>query len=262
MTHDPIEPDARREELFIAGLLFGLTPDEQAEFDAQGAETPDEGLQSLADVIGRLDQARAVSQNIRLPAQLRERIRAEAIGVLRPTDSGPARESRALRVLALMPWGLAAACLLIAIATLMFYGPFRPFSDSEDPVRMRNRLLATAPDLIQADWSAGSTPIVGAVGDVAWSTSRQRGFMRFRGMRANDPRAEQYQLWIFDRNQDEKTPVDGGVFNINSSGEVVVPIRPALQVREPYLFAVTIEKPGGVVVSDRRRLPLLANVNP
>lgn len=86
--------------------------------------------------------------------------------------------------------------------------------------------------------------------------------MLFDGMRVNDPSVEQYQLWIFDRNQDEKTPIDGGVFDIPSDSEVVVPIRAALKVREPYLFAVTVEKPGGVVVSDRQRLILTAAVNP
>ena len=80
-------------------------------------------------------------------------------------------------------------------------------------------------------------------------------------MPVNEPSDEQYQLWIFDKNQDEKTPVDGGVFDIASEGEVIVPIRAALKVRDPYLFAVTVEKPGGVVVSSRARLPLLGAVH-
>ena len=79
-------------------------------------------------------------------------------------------------------------------------------------------------------------------------------------MPVNDQAQRQYQLWIFDRNQDEKTPVDGGVFDITSDGEVIIPIRAKLRVAEAYLFAVTIEKPGGVVVSSRERLPLLASV--
>lgn len=74
-----------------------------------------------------------------------------------------------------------------------------------------------------------------------------------------DPAQRQYQLWFFDRNQDEKTPVDGGVFDITSDGEVIIPIRAKLRVAEAYLFAVTIEKPGGEW-SSRERLPLLAMV--
>ena len=54
--------------------------------------------------------------------------------------------------------------------------------------------------------------------------------------------------------------MDGGVFDVSADGEVIVPIDPKLGVVDPTLFAVTIEKPGGVVVSSRERLPLLASV--
>jgi hypothetical protein len=41
---------------------------------------------------------------------------------------------------------------------------------------------------------------------------------------------------------------------------VIVPITPKLRVGRPTLFAVTIEKPGGVVVSTRKRVTLVAKV--
>ena len=41
---------------------------------------------------------------------------------------------------------------------------------------------------------------------------------------------------------------------------MLIPIEVKLPVVEPTLFANTIEKPGGVVVSSRERLPLLAKV--
>ncbi len=81
--------------------------------------------------------------------------------------------------------------------------------------------------------------------------------MRIRGLAANDPKAAQYQLWIFDGKRDQAHPVDGGVFDV-VDGEVVVPIRAAIQVFEPKLFAVTVERPGGVVVSKRERIVLTA----
>ncbi len=84
--------------------------------------------------------------------------------------------------------------------------------------------------------------------------------MRFRGLPVNTPSKEQYQLWIFDRNQSDQTPIDGGVFDITSTEEVIIPINAKLYVQDAYMFAVTIEKPGGVVVSSRERLPLLAQV--
>ncbi len=124
----------------------------------------------------------------------------------------------------------------------------------------RERLIASAPDLIQASWSATKTPLPGNVsGDVVWSNSAQRGFMRFVGMPINDPSVEQYQLWIIDPARDDE-PIDGGVFNITSTGESIVPIQAKLAVAQPQAFAITIEKPGGVVVSTQERLPLLAEV--
>ena len=133
----------------------------------------------------------------------------------------------------------------------------------EPPVaEARERLLASA-DTIRIDWTATKDPAAnGATGDVVWSPSAQQGFMRFRGLEANNPERTQYQLWIFDAKRDERYPVDGGVFDVPPTGDVVVPIRPAVRVDSPVLFAVTIEKPGGVVVSNRERLPLLAKVTP
>jgi anti-sigma-K factor RskA len=86
--------------------------------------------------------------------------------------------------------------------------------------------------------------------------------MRFRGLPANNPRELQYQLWIFDATRGDQYPVDGGVFDIpaNSGGEVIVPIVARIPIRDPALFAVTIEKPGGSVVSSRERIVVVAPV--
>jgi anti-sigma-K factor RskA len=85
--------------------------------------------------------------------------------------------------------------------------------------------------------------------------------MRFVGLPANDTSAEQYQLWIFDGTRDDRYPVDGGVFDIPAGAtEVVVPIHARLPVRQAALFAVTVERPGGVVVSSRERIVALAQV--
>ena len=49
-----------------------------------------------------------------------------------------------------------------------------------------------------------------------------------------------------------RSPVDGGVFDVPACGKAVVPIHAKLGVEKPTLLAVTVEKPGGAVVSDRR----------
>ena len=69
-----------------------------------------------------------------------------------------------------------------------------------------------------------------------------------------------YQLWIFE-DPKQPYPIDGGVFDVISTGEVVVPIDAKIPVDKAVQFAVTVEKPGGVVVSEREMIPVLAVVN-
>nr|MDJ0787292.1 anti-sigma factor [Myxococcota bacterium] len=122
-------------------------------------------------------------------------------------------------------------------------------------------LETRAADLVRVDWSAGGDETGGtAQGDVVWSDALQEGYMRFEGLAVNDPTKEQYQLWIFDAARDAAHPVDGGVFDVAEGGEVIVPIRAHLPVDEATLFAVTVERPGGVVVSSRERIAVLAQV--
>ena len=127
------------------------------------------------------------------------------------------------------------------------------------PALARQQLLESAPDVKTLAWTATADENAkGASGDVVWSPSKQEGYMRFKGLAANDPKSIQYQLWIFDKDRDDKYPVDGGVFDVGPDGEVVVKISPKLRVKEPVLFAVTIEAPGGVVVSKRERIVVTA----
>jgi hypothetical protein len=127
------------------------------------------------------------------------------------------------------------------------------------PAQARKDLLAAATDVKTLAWTATTDPFAtGAAGDVVWSPSKQEGYMRFTGLATNDPKLLQYQLWIFDKDRDDKYPVDGGVFDVGPDGEVVVKISPKLRVNEPVLFAVTVEAPGGVVVSKRERIVVTA----
>jgi anti-sigma-K factor RskA len=159
------------------------------------------------------------------------------------------------RVFAITGWVAAAACLLLLLGALLVKRPVpQPVASVE-----RTKLLAK-PETTKLDWSATADPASRrAKGDVVWNAVEQRGFMRFEGLAKNDKSSFQYQLWIFDKNRDDKYPVDGGVFDVDSeTGEVVVPITARLKVDEPVLFAVTVEKPGGVVVSKRERIVVTA----
>ncbi len=128
--------------------------------------------------------------------------------------------------------------------------------------QLRQRLIDSDKNAIKIDWAKGNMKDLAEVsGDLVWSDSKQTGYMRFKGLPINDKSKESYQLWIFDETQDEKTPIDGGVFDINSNGEIIVPITAKLKVKNPKLFAVTVEKPGGVVVSKREKIPVLAKIS-
>ncbi len=137
--------------------------------------------------------------------------------------------------------------------------PAVPPPPAPTTAELRHKLLAAAKDAETIARTA--TPDVaaqGASGDVVWSPSAQEGYMRFVGLAPNDRTKLQYQLWIFDGSRDDKFPVDGGVFDVGSKGEVFVPISPKLHVNALTMFAVTVEQPGGVVVSKRGRIVVLA----
>lgn len=162
-------------------------------------------------------------------------------------------------------WAVAACVACIAVV-----GWLRPLQQPKvkpapplSVAEQRENLLESD-SVVQVDWTRpGEDPAaVNATGDVVWDNKRQQGFMRFRGLDANDPKERQYQLWIIDGKRDPMRPVDGGVFDIPGGvDEVLIPITAKLQVFDPKAFAITIEVPGGVAVSDRERLPLLASVN-
>lgn len=177
-------------------------------------------------------------------------------------------------------WLAAAACLVLAFLgwtrqlplpesvrpAPLFANRIRlpdaPVIPPPTPQERRDRLAAEAKDVTRVAWGATNDPASkGATGEVVWSTSRQEGYMSFRALEANDPKAVQYQLWIFDGSRDDRYPVDGGVFDIPAGQtEVVVPISAKVAVSAPTLFAVTVEKPGGVVVSKRERIVVAAKV--
>lgn len=160
-------------------------------------------------------------------------------------------------------WLAAAACAVFA--AIGWYGRSAVPVGTSTPVawsRSDVEKLKQAGDVRVVSWTKATDPTgAGCEGEVVWSPTRQEGYMVFRGLKANDPRVEQYQLWIFDPGRDERYPVHGGVFNIGDpSGETVVKIVPRLAVPNASAFVITVEKPGGVWVSDRSRIPVLAKV--
>lgn len=251
----------RWEELQVTRLLFGLTAEERAEYDELARQIPADELEQLDTVVASLDVVWSDMQSEPLPEHLRHAIRNRAsvelvakpvVSVAKPLP----HPTTSLRGNNFLPWLVSAVSLMIAVATWITNR--QTDKASPDIAQLRAELIAGNQGLVQATWSPGPTPSEGATGDVVWSAPQQQGFMRFRGMPVNTPSKEQYQLWIFAKNQSDKTPIDGGVFDITSTEEVIIPINAKLYVQDAFMFAITIEKPGGVVVSSRERLPLLA----
>jgi len=188
-----------------------------------------------------------------------------------PVDElAAARANQPSRAPMIAAYLAAAAAIALAVGAVLWARQQEPkvitkevekvvMPSTPTPSEARAQLLATASDVTTLAWTATEDPAAkGASGDVVWSESQQRGFMRFVGLAVNDPKQLQYQLWIFDKHRDQAFPVDGGVFDITPAGEVIVPISAKLPVGEPVLFAVTVEKPGGVVVSKRERIVVTA----
>lgn len=202
---------------------------------------------------------------LELPNSLRRQL-VEA-GQSRVARSVPVRARAAWFESAAIGWYAAAAMLLLAVGAwwpglegMVGAGTPAALTELMPPAMERERLLASGTELFRWDWAPTEDPAAqGLSGDVVWSAALQAGFMRFQGLQANNPAATRYQLWVFDAERDERFPVDGGVFDVPAgAAEVVVPIRPVLPVGAAVAFAVTVELPGGAVVSTRERIVALA----
>lgn len=257
------QPQDLPEDRLVDRVLYGLDLQGESEllealgddFDAevaamertlcafQGALTAERAAEPPADLTARLEAA--AMQHFSAPKQEEAK--------LAPIHEMPQRASASRA-----PWIAVAAALLLAVAG---WWPVSPATSLNTSAELTAMLESAPEDLLRLDWIVLEDLSVGdsTKGEIIWSDSEQRGYMRFTGLRANDVTAEQYQLWIFDRAQKDEHPVDGGVFDIPAGAEeVIVPIDAKIEIQEAWQFAITVEKPGGVVVSERGRLPLLA----
>lgn len=257
----PLDPRdaARADELLADRATVGLSDAERAELAGLGLEGDD----SLDLAAAAVDLATLRLEP--LPDVLAARLLAAApstgSGVARGRTHVPVARPRSRAWIAVAAGLAAAACAILWAVTRPPEVRIVkvPEVRVEPPAaELRARLLAQAPDAVPMPWTPTADPAgKGVTGDVVWSPSAQRGFLRFSGLAPNG-RAHQYQLWIFDKTRDDKYPVDGGLFDVTSGGEVVIPITARIPVREAALFAITIEPPGGVVVSKREHIVVTA----
>lgn len=279
-------PSERLLDLLAARATEGLSGEEEMELRRLAGESglaPDHfELSAAAVTLAAMD---AEAETIALPIEVARALerRADQFLASRPGDRGPAmggvttleparaRPARGSWV----AWAAAAACLALAVvgwwdelggrsrvAEVAEAGApaAQPTAGATRGERLAEE-LSQAPDRVELPWTATDDPAGRTVGGrVVWSDDLQKGYMSFSGLQSNDPAHEQYQLWIFDADRDDRYPVDGGVFDVPTAGEVVVPIDAKLPVARATLFAVTVETPGGVVVSSRERIVALAQL--
>ncbi len=253
--------DERLAELLADQALEGLTTEQELELESLFAANGVEADFSMESTAAALQLGLMQREDLQtMPADAQERLRragqewaAATSPVLKLSNQEnqpiPAAARRASHVLwTAGPWIAAAACLLLAVIA---WWP----SSNPDIVAIVN----ASPVKMAAEWKDWDHPeISGVRGKVVWCDNLQMGYMRFAGLPRNDPSLHQYQLWIIDERGMEQR-ISGGVFNVESDGEVIVPIDAGIEVHHAQAFAVTIEPPGGTWVSDMKRRVAIAS---
>ncbi len=251
---EPLDTDPSDEFQMLAGLVLAAESE-------PGESLPEGWLRRL--------ETRFDSEPVRSTRQVgsAERSRSQAAPSLASASSAPSGSAAKLGWLLV---GAVAAAFVVGVAIgrwTIGTTVVDPIAEATDPVAeptLAERLakLESESDSIRVDWAPNGDGDIS--GFVVWNDRLQKGYMAFDRLAPNDPAVEQYQLWIFDATRDDERPVDGGVFDVDLAGaeqvdgRTVVEVDAKLPIGHAKMFALTIERPGGVVVSGRERLPGLA----
>lgn len=263
---DRNNPEMRRrlEELLVddaLGELEGVDLAELAKLDVKGNP-----FHSVVAAVGE-----AIVPSVAMPMDVQKSIEAAVPMHLRVAM--PARQASVqanpMRIGTWAGWVVAAAACIALVFALRREQPApqvvvkevirevpAPVPPTPTPAEALASLIESDKSVIKAAWGKGNTADAVA-GQVVWSPIKQSGFMRLTGLPAL-PAGLQYQLWIIDAGRPGSAPIDGGVFDISSNGEVIVPFNAKLKVNSAAAFAITVEKEGGVVESKQEKVAALA----
>ena len=261
----------RFEELEAGRILGDLDPAEIKEWKKLSADPHCQADLSLELAAAALDAEFLASEDTALPEELLKKLHggiSEFVSA-EPKETVIVRPARWQGLLASSKtaWSIAALFAVLFIAkSFVEKTPIGPDDrivtapEKSSPSEARDTLISKAADLIQSEFG-GTEKFNQMSGTVVWSDALQEGYMSLTNLPANDPDTRQYQLWIVDPDRDEK-PVDGGVFDISASdGTAIIPIRNPLVVTNPQAFVITLEQPGGVVVSKQEVVVALAKTS-
>jgi anti-sigma-K factor RskA len=221
------EETEERASLYVLGLLEDK---EEADFEKE--------LQSNAALRALIDEldttaaqlAHTVPRHLP-PPELRERVLAQA-----PNR----RMTRFPRAQGWVPWAIAACLALVAAYLIAEQNQLR-----HRVSRLEARNLFTEIQLANLESKIPDAPTARAV--VVWNEKRQRGLLRVSQLPANADDHD-YELWLIDRRYPQ--PVNGGVFHVRGDEPLQIGFRPAQPVRGAAVFAISLERKGGVMKAE------------
>ena len=251
----------RFEELEAGRILGDLDAEEIKEWELLSKDPRCKRDFSLELAAAAIEAEFLQSKQAELPRNLKEKLGTGIADFVAPAPANvvnfPAR--RPILSSPQFAWGIAATLAILLIAKPLFQDPqsLQPAPLAVlPPSEAKNQLVRKAVDLKESEFG-GLVDYGKMTGKVIWSDTFQEGYMTLTNLPVNNPAVKQYQLWIVDPKRDEK-PVDGGVFDIPATGSFVVPIRNPVAVSNPQAFVITLEQPGGVVVSKQQVVVAIA----
>ena len=263
-TPEPADPESVLDEMLERLQSGGATAEDAAELEA---------LLKADEDLRRRFRAR-----MRMEAHLFSIFGTDQSDpMIASSETAPANSSAAgSRIIRMRPremvaWLGAAACLALAVllwstrgrnvppnGTLVAHAA--PAAVPLTVAQQREQLLASGGDVLHIQFKGGGNAVaMRADGDIVWSSAKQSGYLRLHGLAGNDPSRSQYQLWIVDAGLGTNVFINGGVFDVKKeTGELILPIIVENFIREPVLFAISVERPGGGVNPTGDRVPLVA----
>lgn len=131
-----------------------------------------------------------------------------------------------------LPWAAAAACGLLAAASVVKSQFLRPGIASRPAASDDLQIALLLPTRVDSR----------AAGQVVWDKRMRTG--RFIGRNLDVlPVDKDYQLWIIDPAQ--VAPVSSGVFDVSADGTADVAVKPSQAVTEAVRFILSVERAGG-----------------
>jgi anti-sigma-K factor RskA len=264
-----LTPDqlARLRDLLTDRSLGALDAADMAELQNLIASGGQEEAEAFERDLASLAIAMHTPPEARMPREARERLAVAGERLVITTSSGKSSQS----LLGSLGWLAAAAAVLVGVVgwwPRLFPTPAAPTpSPSQNVAAFFQAYPQDAHD-VPMNTLADDTLAADAKAVAVWSQVANRGFVKIKGLAANDPTKFQYQFWIFDGTRPAETPVSAAVFDISqasfdaATGEYIIPINPAVRINKPAAIAVTVEQPGGVVVPKKDRVVFLKEIKP